>query len=51
MPDFFPPAAASRLFTRASLPYSVFEIELLCLVAQAVAYYAKHGCWPRLTPH
>lgn len=49
--SFFPPAAASRLFTRYQLPYSTWTIELLCLIAQAVAYYAAHGCWPILAPH
>ena len=38
-------------FTRTALSYSQFELALLSLRAQAVAYYARTGRWPRLAPH
>jgi hypothetical protein len=36
---------------RSILSYSQFELAMLSLCAQAVAYYARTGFWPKLAPH
>ncbi len=35
----------------SALAYSQFELAILSLCAQAIAYYARTGYWPRLAPH
>ena len=37
--------------TRTALSYSSVELALLSLCAQAIAYYARTGHWPKLAPH
>ena len=44
-------AMRSLFATRTVLSYSQFELALLSLCAQAIAYYARTGKWPRLAPH
>ncbi len=34
-----------------ALCYSPFELAILSLCAQAIAYRARTGHWPRLAPH
>lgn len=34
-----------------ALSYTQFELALLSLCAQAIAYYARTGHWPRLIAH
>lgn len=34
-----------------ALTYSQFELALLSLCAQAIAYYARTGHWPKLIEH
>ena len=41
----------SLFATRTPLSYSQFELALLSLCAQAIAYYARTGYWPKLAPH
>ena len=38
-------------FTRTVLSYSQFDLALLSLRAQAIAYFARTGHWLRLAPH
>lgn len=48
----FNPRPLDRLSpTRTALSYSAFELAILSLCAQAIAYYARTGHWPRLAPH
>ena len=37
--------------TRTALSYSQLDLAILSLCAQAIAYYARTGHWPRLAPH
>jgi len=41
----------SLFHTRTTLNYTQFELALLSLCAQAIAYYARTGYWPKLAPH
>lgn len=34
-----------------ALGYSQFDLALLSLCAQAIAYYVRTGHWPKLAPH
>lgn len=34
-----------------ALSYSSFDLAILSLCAQAIAYYVRTGYWPRLAPH
>jgi len=44
------PLPGQPAFTRTALSYTQFELALLSLRVQAVAYYARTGHWPRLAP-
>lgn len=37
--------------TRSALSYSPFDLAILSLCAQAIAYYVRTGYWPKLAPH
>lgn len=37
--------------TRTALSYTQFELALLSLCAQSIAYYVRTGFWPKLAPH
>jgi hypothetical protein len=37
--------------TRTALSYTSFELAILSLCAQAIAYYVRTGHWPKLAPH
>lgn len=39
------------LHTATAMAYTPFDLALLCLIARAVAYYARTGAMPLLTPH
>lgn len=41
----------SLFHTRTTLGYSQLELALLSLCAQAIAYYARTGHWPKLIAH
>lgn len=41
----------SLFATRTTLSYTQFELALLSLCAQAIAYYVRTGHWPKLAPH
>lgn len=41
----------SLFATRTTLSYTQLELALLSLCAQAIAYYAHTGHWPKLAPH
>ena len=48
----FNPRALDRVLpTRSAFSYSQFELAILSLAAQAIAYYARTGHWPKLAPH
>lgn len=48
----FNPRPLDRLTpTRSALSYSQFELAIYSLCAQAIAYYARTGHWPKLAPH
>jgi hypothetical protein len=48
----FNPRPLDRVLpTRSALSYSQFELAILSLAAQAIAYYARTGYWPKLAPH
>lgn len=36
---------------RSVTSYSDFDLAILSLCAQAIAYYARTGHWPKLAPH
>jgi hypothetical protein len=36
---------------RSILSYSQFDLAILSLCAQAIAYYVRTGFWPKLAPH
>lgn len=48
---FYPRPLDQPAFTRTALSYSQFDLAILSLCAQAIAYYAIHGQWPKLAPH
>jgi hypothetical protein len=48
---FNPRPLDRALPTRSALSYSQFDLALLSLCAQAIAYYARTGYWPKLAPH
>ncbi len=37
--------------TRSALSYSQFDLAILSLCAQAIAYYVRTGHWPLLAAH
>ena len=41
----------SLFHTKTVLSYSQLELALLSLCAQAIAYYARTGHWPKLIEH
>ena len=41
----------SLFHTKTTFGYTQLELALLSLVAQAIAYYARTGYWPRLAAH
>jgi len=45
------PLPGQPAFTRTALSYSQFDLAILSLCAQAIAYYVRTGHWPRLAPH
>jgi hypothetical protein len=48
----FNPRPLDRVLpTRTPLSYSQFDLAILSLAAQAIAYYARTGHWPKLAPH
>ena len=48
----FNPRPLDRVLpTRSALSYTQFELAILSLCAQAIAYYARTGYWPKLAPH
>lgn len=48
---FNPRPFDQRSPTRTALSYSAFDLAILSLCAQAIAYYARTGHWPKLAPH
>ena len=48
---FYPRPLDQPAHTRTALAYAPFELALLSLCAQAIAYYARTGHWPKLAPH
>ena len=48
---FHPRPLAQPAHTRTALSYSQLDLAILSLCAQAIAYKARTGYWPRLAPH
>jgi hypothetical protein len=48
---FTPKPPDEPAHTRTVLSYSQFDLAMLSLCAQAIAYYARTGHWPKLAPH
>ena len=48
---FHPSPIDQRTPTRTVLSYTQFDLALLSLCAQAIAYYVRTGHWPKLAPH
>lgn len=48
---FNPQPLDQPLHTQTALSYSQFDLAILSLCAQAIAYYARTGHWPKLAPH